>query len=60
MENPKEVPFSPCHGPTLLLKLCGKLEHLHISKCLYGLRTSEIEADFSHIRNLGKVSLGLT
>lgn len=60
MENPRQVALSPCPNPTLFLKLCGKPEHLHhISKCLYRLRTPEIEADFSHVRSLEKVSLGL-
>lgn len=55
MENPRQVSLSPYSNPTLFLKLCGKPEHLHhISKCLYRLRTPEIEAKFSHIRSLEK------
>lgn len=60
MENPRQVSLSPYSNPTLFLKLCGRPEHLHhISKCLYRLRTPEIEAKFSHIRSLEKVSRGL-
>lgn len=60
METLRQVPLSPCPSPTLLLKLCGKLEHLyHISICLYRLTASEIKVNFSHIGSLETVSLGL-